>query len=112
MSEMIERVAKAICRTVPIDGSQWVDGFGHNFPEEYSEREQALIRSLARTAIEAMREPTKEMIVAGNDKIDECIDFRNYDSDTGYEVGAEASFSAVNAMIDAALADTPIPGER
>lgn len=48
----VEAAAKAIARIVPIDGSSlWHAAHGHNFPQEYSEKEQRLIRSIARTAL-------------------------------------------------------------
>ncbi len=69
----------------------------------------AVAREFARAAIDAMRSPSKEMIAAGNEKIDECIDFWNYDSGSGYSVEQHAAFETFNAMIDAALAT--LPGE-
>lgn len=65
MTDMTERVARAIARLVPFDDSRWAEGHGHDFPDEYLPAEQSLIRGIARTAIEAMREPTDEMVVAG-----------------------------------------------
>jgi hypothetical protein len=57
----------------------------------------------ARAAIAAMREPSKEMVLAGYDKINENIDFWNYDSDTGYAVEDIATTETWHSMIDAAL---------
>ena len=51
--EKIERVAKAIARMIPIQGSRWNYGHGEDFPREYSEDEKRLIRGIARTAIDA-----------------------------------------------------------
>lgn len=53
-TEKIERVAKAIARTIPLDGSRWVAGHGDDFPREYSEAEQRLVRGIARDAIRAI----------------------------------------------------------
>lgn len=57
----------------------------------------------ARAAVEALREPTKEMIFNGNSKIDDCIDFYNYDSGSGYTVEPHAARETWSAMIDAIL---------
>lgn len=95
---MIERVAKAISRSIPLDGSHWHSQHGHDFPRQYSEREQNIIRGIARAAIEAMREPTEMMSRAGmksiqawedNDPNGILMDFRE--------------LSCWRAMIDAAL---------
>lgn len=65
MSEIVERVAKRISRMVPLGGGRWNEPHGHDFPNQYSATEQRLIRAIARAAIEAMREPTSEMIDLG-----------------------------------------------
>jgi hypothetical protein len=52
MSEMIERVAQAIC--------------GDDNPENIL----AIHRIRARTAIEAMRSPTEAMLIAGGNELD------------------------------------------
>lgn len=71
MSEdMVERVAKAISRMVPLDGSsRWKHPHGYNFPLQYSDTEQRLIRAMARAAIEAVRDATGEMKAAGAEDI-------------------------------------------
>jgi malic enzyme len=51
--EMVERAAKAIARQIPTDAGSWNHGYGHNFPQEYSESERRLIRRIARDAITA-----------------------------------------------------------
>lgn len=44
--------------------------------------------------------PAKEMIESGNHKIDECIDFWNYDSGSGYSVGQSAAYDCWIEMIE------------
>ena len=104
---MIEKVARAIDR----DAWSHFDAYcklKQYSPEEIRTRMQEsshLQKSLtnARAAIEAMREPTQEMVDVGYREIDDCIDFYNYDSDCGYDLGAFAPTSTWQAMIDAAL---------
>lgn len=55
MSEMVERVARAIA----------VAGNGGTWDDWYSEDQKEFHRRRARAAIEAMREPTKAMVKAG-----------------------------------------------
>ena len=59
MDSMVERVAKAICAAEtggPFEGGVW---------EEYSTGQHKEWREAARAAIEAMMEPTFEIIQAG-----------------------------------------------
>lgn len=80
MSEMVERVAKAIARVRDDDYHPW---------EEFKE----LYREEARAAIDAMREPTHKMICAALDANDK---------------GGRAFSDWYRAMIDEAL-DIPDP---
>jgi len=48
------------------------------------------------------KEPTKEMIYDGNTTIDDCIDFWNYDSGSGYCVEPHAAAACYRAMLTAA----------
>lgn len=48
------------------------------------------------------RTATKEMIVVGNETIEECIDSWNYDSDCGYSVEQRAANQTFEAMLSAA----------
>lgn len=57
----------------------------------------------ARAAIEALMEPTKEMVSAGYEKINENIDFWNYESGGGYSVDDIAPSETWRAMIEEAL---------
>lgn len=82
MSEMVKLVARAIHR---------VYGSG-----EPSELDMADAREEARAAIEAMREPTREMLDASYDAVDAVID----DGNRG-----QAASGAWQAMIDEALRD-------
>lgn len=80
MSEMVERVARAICQPPVGDYSgDWRDFI----PE-------------ARAAIEAMREPTEGMLEAGSDRLGDNAD-QLCDTDAG------AALVTYHAMIDEAL---------
>lgn len=48
------------------------------------------------------KEPTKEMIYDGNTTIDDCIDFWNYDSGSGYCVEPHAAAACYRTMLSAA----------
>ena len=85
MSEMVERVARAI----------YEDDFGgpDRTPTPWAERDEEFretVRSNARAAIQAMREPTSAMVEAADSRRDP----RN---------GWLGAISAWEAMIDAAL---------
>lgn len=55
MSNMVERVARAIARDVPLlDGGQWAENYYPDWPTDYQPSERAVIRGLARAAIKAM----------------------------------------------------------
>ena len=90
MNSMVERVARAM---------QSVDDSMNN-RMELTDAEAA---QLARAAIEAMREPTKEMVEAGYNAIDEAVDYYNYDSGSGYTIEPSGGADVLRAMIDAAL---------
>lgn len=78
MSEMIERVAKAI-----MTANDQSTGIRFSY----------LCHDMARAAIEAMREPTRAMVEAAHDKLD-----------WGYPDGVDANFYvAWEEMIDEAL---------
>lgn len=92
MNEMVERVTKAI-----LDAMDLTDGLDAGSAERY-----------ARAAIEAMRVPTKEMAVAGDDALDECVD-SDWSSDADGNrhdyttIRSDAPGTVYSAMIDAAL---------
>ena len=90
MSEMIERVAKAIWEA---KGS--------------SQDVEAAFHEMARAAIAAMREPTKHMLAKGETAVDNNIDSTS-DTEGSYDIinrmGAAAG--SWRAMIDAALAES------
>ena len=93
MSEMVEKVARALCAA---SSEQWRSGTyqlrtGPNFEWEDHEADDLNNhwRSKARAAIEAMREPTISMIDAG--------DFREAGN------GPDLVAAMYHAMIDAAL---------
>lgn len=48
------------------------------------------------------KEPTKEMIYDGNTTIDDCIDFWNYDSGSGYCVEPHAAAACYRTMLSVA----------
>lgn len=79
--DMVEKVARAIW-TMRMEG-------GWNSYDELPDNRKATVRTYARAAIEAMREPTELMFNAGHD----CAGFG---VDDGWP-----------AMIDAALAEAP-----
>lgn len=87
MSEMIERVARAICRA------------GMSGPKDHLNKQENLnwrkFEIEARAAIEAMREPTNAMVEASNREWDGRMSHR--------------SSGAWQAMIDAALSPSPSP---
>jgi hypothetical protein len=95
VSEMIERVAKAIAKHegAIIDDKDW------NGPL-LADRGRVMFRAVAKVAIEAMREPTIEMV--------ESIDIEG-ETDAGgginatYSIGSEEAKKVWQAMIDAAL---------
>ena len=96
MSEMIERVAKQLHEQL---SSQDINGYlGANFD----------LHSVARAAIEAMREPTKAQLEAAEDIVVGFDDFACGDGNIylgipGYPQKARDVWSA---LIDAALKDT------
>ncbi len=81
MTEMIERVARVIWERVNLGGTTW---------EDYA--------PTAKAAIEAMREPTKEMEEAGDD-----LDDWGVPSDPGS--GNASALAHWHAMIGAALVE-------
>lgn len=94
-SEMVERVARAMwksqCPNTPWDAAldeDYYDGPG-----------RTTLRSMARAAIEAMREPNEAMLRAGDDLYMAGVNVINGVP----ELGDEASFQLYRAMIDAAL---------
>jgi hypothetical protein len=87
MESMVERVARVLAHEERFM-------YEHN-PERWNEA--------AIAAIEAMREPTKEMVEPGYTAIHDCIDFYNYDSGAGYSVEPMAAADVWRAMIDSIL---------
>jgi len=87
VSEMIERVARAIAQNPPYERTEYRDS-GPVIVRDFE--------STARAAIEAMRKPTVEMIAVGS-----------WASHGGGEVGSFGARNAYDCMIDAALKDTP-----
>jgi len=52
--EVVESAAKRIARTVPLGcGGGWNEPHGHDFPLQYSDKEQRLIRGIAKDALTA-----------------------------------------------------------
>lgn len=92
MSEMVERVARALCRTecepAGCGYSVWDDSLSVADREKY--------RELARAAIEAMREPTDIMAMHGGAVMGDGIG----------EVTNDDCASIFTAMIDASLSDS------
>lgn len=89
MSEMVERVAIAIARSrglLPRSDAIPQEALWLYFPKEQAFKE-------ARAAIEAMREPTKKMVDAGQDA----------DNGENRNLGERGAKEAWQLMIDAAL---------
>ena len=81
--------------------------FDLNWPSHFmfqSWRDQAEENALrqADAVLDALMEPTKEMIIAGNDEIRDHIDFYDYDSGAGYSVEPQAAYACIRGMIKAA----------
>jgi len=97
-TEMELRVARAILGTLPVS----VDTAGRDLLEALRPDTRVKVLQQARAAIRAMRSPTKEMILAGEDAYSEFED-SSRDTNGTYEFvhrGHEAP--TYNAMIDAA----------
>ncbi len=103
MSEMVERVARAICAAKGDDPDEKCEDWMREFSGWRGYQKSA------RAAIEAMREPTKEMIVAADAKLEDCIDS---DLDSGGDgegrnycetVRSDTPSILFKAMIDEAL---------
>jgi len=60
MSEMLDRVARAIYAALH------VEGFAHQDYDLLNTFQRAQVEKMAHAAVTAMREPTKAMIYAGN----------------------------------------------
>lgn len=94
MSEMVERVAKAICRSDGRDPDSVVYEASPSYPRPYLAWDDYLTN--ARAAIEAMREPTEAMEIAARD-----WSYGKY----GKPIGNDASNGCFRSMIDGALRD-------
>lgn len=102
MSEMVERVARAICymhggkicgpgQHIASREIGWDPG--HQYMQTYVDRHWKEHDFAARAAIEAMREPTAQMVMVGDNEMDEW--------DPAYEVCPLVT--TWQAMIDEAL---------
>lgn len=108
MSEMIERVARAIYnQPTKFDGDQigvhlsqsmMIEGSAKNL-EELREFVMTVCRDAARAAIEAMQEPTEEMIAVGT----EVEVPGNNDEGANEQIGGYAATEVYSAMIREAL---------
>ena len=102
MSEMVERVARAIC---------WANNRDPDWLNPTGTPAWKFCEPDARSAIEAMREPTKAMIFAGDSAKEDCVDETWSSDDDGnrYDytrIRSDISSRIFTAMIDAALAVT------
>ena len=100
MTDAVERVARALYEAIP-----------RNRPwERLPEAQKDYCDILARAAILALREPTKEMVVAGDDEKEMCID-SDWSSDADGNrhdymvINSDLAAHVWRAMIDAALGD-------
>jgi len=93
MSKMVERVARALCRQYELD-----DGFSTEQADRAaaSEMHRNFIGA-ARAAIEAMREPTEAMVVAGGEAV--------FNHTPKRALETSAAEAAWPAMIDACLGE-------
>lgn len=96
-SEVVERVARAICAS-DFDGDETVY-------DTMSAEMQGNFHINARAAIEAMREPTHRMTVAGHSALDDTEHTQT--KALGSLMGRMAFSDVWRAMIDAALVDSP-----
>lgn len=87
---MVERVAKAIEAKVH---------------DAASDGDICTGKDLARIALQALREPSKEMIEPGYSAMHDAVDYYNYDSGSGYTIEPSAPSDIWRAMIDAALSE-------
>ncbi len=99
MSEMVERVAKAIHKVNDGRSSKNLRVPWEQCIQVYQE----LLRNEARAAIEAMREPTKQMIDKGLTAISDNMETTR-DSYSSYDYAVEGTaYHGWAAMIDEAL---------
>lgn len=104
MSEMIERVAKAIEAAEEMFGQQYEedqDGLG-------PAPAHSIYQTLARAAIEAMREPNETMEASGAG-----LEYATSDGDDDFntEVGMYLAVKVYTAMIEAALKEDKRPNQ-
>lgn len=104
MSEMVDRVAQAIADELARQEGNEESFILHDGKLSYLDQEEVDMLAVARAAIEAMREPTKQMIDAGIDAADTVEDYTQ-DTDGSYRVDSPSDmpFPIYRAMIDAAL---------
>ncbi len=102
MSDMIERVARAMHEELAGgDPDELIHHPAQNSWEQPTRKRWEQWEDAARAAIEAMREPTEAMKLAGckhDDPLGELVDWRGADTTTREAVGG-----VFTAMIDAAL---------
>jgi len=101
---MIERVARALCRVNNLE-SRARAGINVMYDSDWLQYENASWKNHeneARAAVDAMREPTEEMVTAGLAKVDEpsYMVTRGYIADHDLRIGWRA-------MIAAALGEKP-----
>lgn len=115
MSEIVERVARALCKLTGRDPDNevvvrydTVVGYGPVKTVSTTKTIKAweLYNAQARAAIEAMRHPTDAMITAGYDEYS-----LSYSSEPGEGRDYDATPFAWNTMIDVALRDAFPTGE-
>ncbi len=93
MSEMIERVARAML------AADYPDDVGGELEYLWWDRHGETYLRYARAAIEAMREPTEAMTFAGHDPLETSVGLSNGE----LYFDAEGPAQTFTAMIDAAL---------
>ena len=88
MTEMVERVARILCKQELVGRSETWEDFHESFHERWKDN--------AHTIIEVMREPTRKQVLAGKDAV------RGFDKRQAWMTLLPGAW---RAMIDAALAD-------
>jgi hypothetical protein len=99
--ELIQKIARG---QAIADGGDpdYVDTKGKAVWTYYIDKAIAFVAALeAAGVVLAPKEPIKEMLLAGNDGIDDDIDFWNYDSGCGYSVEPQAAFNVWKRMLAA-----------
>lgn len=104
--KLIELVARALCKIEGHNPDCQASYYSNDkLWTDYAEDAQKVIAAYEAARggwVLVPREPTKEMLLAGNDGIDDDINYWNYDSGSGYTVEPQAAYNVWARMIAAA----------